>query len=243
MATTVCLAVIADSPARLIVGTYEATTGLLSLLFGSGQPKRDAGMIEAWDFDADLGVLRVVPAPGSTAQERQIPLSCLVNLSWGFRLSGTGSRDDMDDSHFEVRLFFDDGGRPSFLNLPGSADFLCAWSGQARTMQSRLRAFLKPLCPRLEGTTLETLVSFWRNPAAGLKSIQDMAETRLAALDNLVRPPEPSGLAHPELAATPDPAAPARELLTRLQSALGHLSQVAAEQQKKRIESRGQRGE
>jgi hypothetical protein len=236
MATNVCLTIIADSPARLVVGTYPAYLGLL---FGSDQPNRAAGMIEAWDFDGDAGVLRVVPAPGPDAQERQVPLASLINLSWG-GLQETSISDEY--SHYEVRLFFDDGGRHSFLQLPGSAEYLCAWSDQAREMESRLRAFLKPLCPRLESTTLEALVKFWRNPVEGLKSIQERVGTRLAALDDLSRPPESRGPGGPELDEKPDPAAPARELLTQLQSALGHLSEAAADQQQKRAESGGQPG-
>jgi hypothetical protein len=242
MATPVCLAIIAEAPARLVIGTYPAKAGLHTLLFGSGHPNRDAGMIEAWDFDGDAGVLRVVPGPGSAAQERQVPLASLINLSWGFRLQGTGYRDDADDSHFELRLFFDDGTRPGFLNLPGSDDFLCAWSDQARNVESRLRDFLKPLCPRLESTTLETLVAFWRDPAAGLKSIRERVGTRLAALDKLMPPPALSGPGRLEVEEQPDPAAPARELLMQLHSAVGRLSEVAAEQHKKRAESSGHGG-
>jgi hypothetical protein len=242
MPTTVCLAIIADAPARLVVGTYPAKASFLTFLLGSGQPNRAAGMIEAWDFDGGAGVLRVVPAPGRAAHERQVPLASLINLSWGFRLRGAGSWDDPDDSHFEVRLFFDDGGRPGFLTLPGSADGLCAWSDQARCLEGCLRAFLKPLCPRLEGTTLEALVTFWRDPAAGIKSIQERVGTRLAALDNLIRPPELAAPGPPELDEKPDPAAPARELLTQLQSALGQLSEVAAGRHKERSESGAQLG-
>jgi hypothetical protein len=193
-------------------------------------------MIEAWDFDGDAGVLRVVPAAGRAAQERQVPLASLINLSWGFRLQGTEFRDDVDDSHFELRLFLDDGARPSFFTLPGSADLLCAWSDQARAMESRLRAFLKPLCPRLEGTTLETLVAFCRDPVAGITSIQERVETRLAGLDTVTRPPALSGPGRPELAEQPELVAPARDLLMQLHSALGQLREVAAEQQKKRVE-------
>jgi hypothetical protein len=199
-------------------------------------------MIEAWDFDADAGVLRVVPAPGRDAPERQVPLASLINLTWGFRLQGTDFREDADDSHFAVRLFFDDGGRPGFLTLPGSAAFLCAWSDQARDMESQLRAFLKPLCPRLESTTLETLVQFWQDPVAGIESIQERVGTRLAALDNLIPSPESSGPGRPEQEAKPDSAAPARELLTQLQSVLGRLREAAADQHQKRAESGGQRG-
>ncbi|HEV3260257.1 MAG TPA: hypothetical protein VG013_25600 [Gemmataceae bacterium] len=237
MATNVCLAIIADSPARLVVGTYPAHLGLL---FGSDQPNRAAGMIEAWDFDRDAGVLRVVPAPGPDAQERQVPLASLINLSWGSNSPWGSSWDEQ--LFFQVSLFFDDGGRHSFLNLPGSADFLCAWSDQAREMEHRLRALLKPLCPRLESTTLETLVKFWRDPVEGIKSLQERVGTRLAALDNLSRPPESSGASPPELDEVPGPAAPARELLTQLQSALGQLSEAAADRQKKRAEAGGQLG-
>src|SRR5262249_57938211 len=102
---------------------------------------------------------------------------------------------------------------------------------------------LKPLCPRLESTTWETMVKFWKNPADGFKSIQARVGTRLAALDSLIPTPR---LSEPgrrdELAETPDPAAPARELLTQLQSALGQLSAVAAAHQKKRAESGSQLG-
>jgi hypothetical protein len=197
-------------------------------------------MIEAWDFDGDAGVLRVVPAPGRDAQERQVPLASLINLSWG------GVREDnLPDEYryYEVNLFFDDGGRHSYLHLPGSDDYVCSWSDQARDMERRLRAFLKPLCPRLESTTWESLVKFWKNPAEGFKSIQERVGTRLAALDNLIPTPKLSGRGRPEeLAENPDPAASARELLTQLQSALGQLSAVAAAQQKKRAESGGQLG-
>jgi hypothetical protein len=198
-------------------------------------------MIEAWDFDADAGVLRVVPASGGEAQERQVPLPSLINLSWG-GVQETSISDEYQD--YELRLFFEDGGRHNFLHLPGSADFLCAWSDQAREMERRLRAFLKPLCPRLESTTLETLVKFWQNPVEGIQSIQERVGTRLAALDNLIPPSQISGPGRPEeLAEGPDPAAPARELLTQLQSALGRLVEVAAEQQKHRTESGGQLGQ
>jgi hypothetical protein len=225
MATNVCLAIIADSPSRLVVGTYPASW---SLLHGSDQPNRAAGLIEAWDFDGSAGVLRVVPAAGPAAQERQIPLASLIDLSWG-GLHET--RFTEEHWHYELRLFFDDG-RPGFLQLPGSAHFLCASADQARRMASRLRAFLKPLCSRLESSTLETLGDFWRNPAAGIKSIQERVGTRLAALDKLIPPPERPDSDHPELVEKPDPAAPARELLTQLQSALGWLGEAAADQQK-----------
>jgi len=102
-----------------------------------------------------------------------------------------------------------------------------------------LRAFLKPLCPRLESTTFEALVKFWQDPGEGLKSIQERVGTRLTALG---QPPASAGPGPPEFDEKPDPAAPARELLAQLHSALGHLSQAAADQQKKRAESGNQLG-
>jgi hypothetical protein len=167
----------------------------------------------------------------------QVPLASLVNLTWG----GVHETRVLDeDCHYEVRLFFDDNGRPTFLNLPGSADYRCAFSEQVRQLESRLRAFLKPLCPRLESTTLEALAQFWRDPVGGLGSIQQRVQTRLAALDHLSRPFATPGTGPAEPGPTPDPSAPAREMLTQLHAALGRLSEAAAEQQRKRAESGGQ---
>jgi hypothetical protein len=238
MATDVCLAVVADEPSRFIVGTFPAASGLDNLLWGAERFDRSAEPLETWDFDGHAGVLRVVTAAGSAAPVRQVPLASLVNLTWG----GVHETSVLDEHfHYEVRLFFDDKGRPTFLNLPGSADYLCAFSGQARQLESRLRAFLKPRCPRLESTTLEELARFWRDPAGGLQSIQQRVQTRLAALDRLSPPPATPGPAPAEPHPTPDPSAPAREMLTQLHAALGRLSEAAAGQQRKRAESGGQR--
>ena len=164
-------------------------------------------------------------------------LASLVNLTWG----GVHETRVLDeDFHYEVRLFFVDNGRPTFLNLPGSADYLCAVSGQARQVESRLRAFLKPLCPRLESTTLEELARFWQDPVGGLQSIQERVQTRLAALDHLSPPSATPGAGIPaELDPRIEPSATGREMLTQLQAALGRLSEAAAEQQRKRAESGG----
>jgi hypothetical protein len=237
MVKYVCLKVIADEPSRFIVGTNPAATGLRKLIWGSDRISPSAQMIEAWDFDGDGGLLRVHSAPECAVQERSLPLASLVNLSWGVVREASFSDED---SHYEVRLFFDDSGRPDFLHLPGSTHYLCAFSDQARKIESRLRGFLKPLCPRLENTTWEELVKFWKSPAAGFESLQGTVQTRLTALDSLFPPPESSGSGPPELDQTPNPAAPARELLTQLHSALGRLSQMASEQQRKRAESSGQ---
>ena len=237
MATDVCLAVVADEPSRFIVGTFRAASGLDKLLWGEGRFDRSAGPIETWDFDGDAGVLRAVTAAGPAAPVRQVPLASLVNLTWG-GVHETSVSDE--DFHYEVRLFFDDNGRPTFLNLPGSANYLCASSDQARQLESRLRAFLKPLCPRLESTTLEALAKFWRNPVGGLQSIQQRVQTRLAALDHLSPPSATPATGPAEPGPTPDPSAPAREMLTQLHAALGRLSEAASEQQRKRAEPGGQ---
>src|SRR5262249_33550396 len=155
-------------------GTFPAASGWDKLLWGADRFDRSAEPIETWDFDGAAGVLRVVPAAGSAAPVRQVPLASLVNLTWG----GAHETSVSDEHfHYEARLFFDDHGRPTFHNLPGSADYLCAFSDQARHLQSRLRAFLRPLCPRLESTTLEALAKFWRDPVGGLQSIQQRVQT------------------------------------------------------------------
>jgi hypothetical protein len=66
--------------------------------------------------------------------------------------------------------------------------------------------------------------------------------TRLAAFENTGVPAASPDPGPSELAERPDPAAPARELLTQLQSALGQLGKAAAEQQAKRAESGSQPG-
>ena len=237
MATDVCLAVVADESSRFVVGTFRAASGLDKLLWGEGRFDRSAEPIETWDFDGDAGVLRARTAAGPAAPVRQVPLASLVNLTWG----GVHETTVLDEHfHYEVRLFFDDNGRPTFLNLPGSADYLCAFSEQARRLESRLRAFLKPLCPRLESTTLEALAKFWRDPVGGLQSIQQRVQTRLTALDHLSPPAATPGPAPAEPGPTPDPSAPAREMLTQLHAALGRLSEAAAEQQRQRAEPGGQ---
>jgi hypothetical protein len=237
MPTDVGLAVIADESSRFVVGTFPAARGLDKFLWGAEQVDRSAEPIEGWDFDGNAGVLRVMAAAGSATPGAQVPLASLVNLTWG----GVNESRVADEwCHYEVRLFFDDNGRSTFVNLPGSADCRCASSEQARRLASRLREFLKPLCPRLEASTLEELAKFWRDPAAGLRSIQQRVETRLAALDHISPPsatPDP-GLAEP--GPTADPSAPAREMLTQLHAALGKLSEAAAGQQRQRAESGGQ---
>jgi hypothetical protein len=238
MATNVCLAVISDEASRFVVGTYPAVTGLNKLLWGSAQINRSADMIEGWDFDGGAGVLRVAAPAGSATPVREIPLSLLVNLTWG----GVRETSFSDEYfHYEVRLFFDDGGQPTFLSLPGSANYLCDSSDQAREIERRLRAFLKPLCPRLESTTLEELAKFWHNPVAGLQSLQQRVHTRMAVLDSLSGHSAMPDTAQSEMEQKPDPTASAREMLTQLHSALGRLGEAAAEQQQKRAESGGQR--
>jgi hypothetical protein len=237
MATDICLVVVADEPSRFIVGTFPTARGLDRLLWSADRFDRSAEPIETWDFDGEAGVLRVVTAARAAAPVRQVPLASLVNLTWG----GVHETTVLDEHfHYEVRLFFDDNGRPTFLNLPGSADYLCASTEQARQLESRLRAFLKPLCPRLESTTLEELAKFWRDPVGGLQSIQQRVQTRLATLDHLCPPSATPGTGSTDPDPTPDPAAPARVMLTQLHAALGQLTEAAAEQQRKRAESGGQ---
>jgi hypothetical protein len=108
-------------------------------------------------------------------------------------------------------------------------------------VESRLRAFLKPLCPRLESTTLEELAKFWQDPVGGLQSIQERLQTRLAALDHVSPPSATPGAGSPSELDPLEPSATGREMLTQLHTALGRLSEAAAEQQRKRAEPGGQR--
>jgi hypothetical protein len=150
------------------VATYPAVAGLRKFLWGSAKPNFAAGLIEAWDCDRDAGVLRVVAVPGSAAPDRQIPLASLTVLSWQGVEETSFSGEYF---HYDIGLFFDDGGRTGILHLPGSNAYLCASADQTREVVSRLRAFLKPVCLRLEGSALETMGKVLRNPTEGFKAV------------------------------------------------------------------------
>jgi hypothetical protein len=183
------------------------------------------GRIEEWDFDRDAGVLRVAPAPGSDASGRQFPLASLTRLTWG-GLEETSGPDGY--SNYDVTLVFDDGAHNRILSLPGSSDYLCGSLDQARTVESRLRAFLKPVCPRLETSALEDLATAWHNPIEALELLQGKMGRLLADLDRTAGPAKPTAPHGEEPGQPADPTEPVRELVTQAHGALGSVLEAAA---------------
>jgi hypothetical protein len=225
MAINVCFSFIMDTPSRLVVGTYPAAAGIDKFLWGSAKPNLAAGMIEGWEFDRDAGVLRIASAPGSVAPSQEFPLESLTRLTWGGRDAGGISGEYSD---YDVTLCFDDGTRNRVLALPGSSDYLCASLSQTREVESRLRAFLKPLCPRLETTALEDMGTFLRNPVEGLASIEGKMGRLLADLERTAGAPRATASDGEEPASAADPTAPVRELVAKAHEALGRVREAAA---------------
>ena len=228
MPINVCLAIVADTPTRLVVGVYPPATGVRSLLGGTRKPDLQCQMLEGWDFDCDAGVIRFAPSPTSAWPDHEVPLASLTRLTW------CGVQDanfSGEYYHYALSLRFEHEGHGRLISLPGSDEYLCASRAQVQEIASRLHAFLKPVCPGLETTGLEDMIQVLRNPAEGFRSIQGKMATLLADLNDMAPPPHPADPAAPAALPAADPQAPMRELITRAHEALGRLSDVAAARQ------------
>jgi hypothetical protein len=185
-------------------------------------------MLEGWDFDCDAGVVRFAPAPGSAWPDREVPLASVTRLTW----CGVQQTKFSDEYyHYDLTLRFEDEGHGRLISLPGSPEYLCPSRAQVQEIASRLHAFLKPICPRLETTGLEDMIQVLRNPAEGFKSIQGKMATLLADLNDMAPSPQPADPAAPAALPAADPQAPMRELITQAHEALGRLSDAAAARQ------------
>jgi hypothetical protein len=151
----VTVAVVGDTPTRFVLGTYPAKGGIRKFLLGSSLPDRSVPPIEAWDFDWTAGVLTVLPPEGTPNGQKpaEIPLAAITRLGWG-GIAETSGSDGFSD--FEIFLWYD---KFQSVSLPSSYAYRSN-RDDLRTQASRLRAFLKPLCPQLEGTLLEQLGGF-----------------------------------------------------------------------------------
>jgi hypothetical protein len=224
MPINVCLAIVRDAPTRLIVGTYPPEVG--GFPWASAKPDRSCPVIESWDFDCDAGVVRVSSAYGSAASDRQIPLVSFFRLTWG-GVPETPSSDEY--SHYDLTLCFDEENHSRFVSIPSSSDYLCASQSQIREVVSRVRAFLKPVCPGLEPSAVEDLVTVLRDPAEGFRSIQSKMGRLLADLEDTHRLAQ-SDSGNAQLTQTADANKQVRDL-AKAYDALGHISTVAATRQ------------
>jgi hypothetical protein len=225
MGINVSLTIITDTPSRLVVGTCRPAGGIIRFLGDSARPDLPPDMIEGWDFDCTAGVLRVVPVPGSAATEQQFPLESLTRLTWGGLEETMGSEGYC---HYDVSLVLDDGRQNRILSLPGSSDYLCGSLNQAREVERRLRAFLKPVCPRLETSTLEDLAKAWDNPIEALALLQGKMGRLLADMDRTTGPSRPIASHAEEPGQPADPTESVRELVTQLHAGLGNVLEAAA---------------
>jgi hypothetical protein len=151
----VAVAVVGGTPSRMVLGTFPATGGMRRFLLGSSRPDRSRPPIEAWDFDCEAGVLTVL-APGGSPNgptPTQISLAAITRVGWG-GIEQTSGSDGFTDFH--LFLFHD---KFQSISLPSSYSYRSD-RDDLRSLASTLRAFLKPVCPQLEGTLLEQLGGF-----------------------------------------------------------------------------------
>jgi hypothetical protein len=153
----VTVAVVADTPSRLVLGTFPATGGMHKFLLGSALPDRSMPPIEAWDFDCEAGVLTILPPEGTPTDKTPAPitLAAITRLGWNGVEETSGSDGYRD---FQLFVFHD---QFQSVTLPSSSAYRSD-RDELRALASRLRAFLKPVCPLLEGTLLEQLGGFIR---------------------------------------------------------------------------------
>jgi hypothetical protein len=146
MATNVSLVVLMNASSKFVLATVPETHGWLRAW---RKPQVDPPL-ESWDFDLHAGTVVVTSATGSV----EVPLPSLTRL----RFAGVEATATDGYCDYELQLSYDDGsplGRG--VTLPSSNDFRARRPNEVRSAQRRLRAFLKPSCPKLEGTMVEEL--------------------------------------------------------------------------------------
>ena len=150
MPINVSLVVSTNTSSRFVLATVPETHGWLRAW---RKPQADAPL-ESWDFDVDAGTLVVTSATDLGTESLEVPLAALTRL----RFAGVEATALDGYCDYELQLFYDDG-TPlgKMITLPSSTRFRARRPNEVRSAQSRLRAFLKPSCPKLEGTVLEEL--------------------------------------------------------------------------------------
>jgi hypothetical protein len=150
MATNVSLVVLTNTPSRFVLATLPEIHGWLRAW---RKPQVDTPL-ESWDCDLDTGTLVVT----SVTESVEVPLAALIRL----RFAGVEATASDSYCDYEVQLSYDDGsplGR--MVTLPSSTRFRARRQNEVRSAQSRLRAFLRPVCPKLEPTVLEEVWSWF----------------------------------------------------------------------------------
>jgi hypothetical protein len=178
MATNVSITVLTTTSSRFVLATVPETHGWLRAW---RKPQADAPL-ESWDFDVDAGTLVVT----SATESLEVPLASLTRL----RFAGVEATALDDYCDYELQLFYDDGsplGR--MVKLPSSTHCRARRPNEVRSALARLRAFLKPSCPKLEGTFFEELGKWFT--MGHQQRLQHMGETLAKVQSALARGGQP----------------------------------------------------
>jgi hypothetical protein len=188
MPTNVSLVVFTNMSSRFVLATVPEIHGLLRLW---RKPQADAAL-ETWDFDLDAGTLVATSETDHGAEGLEVPLAAITRLRFA------GVEETSSDSYcdYELQLFYDDGsplGR--MVKLPSTTRYRARRPNELRSALSRLRAFLKPACPKLEGTVLEELGNwFTMGHQQRLQRMQETIGKVQSALEAVSQDPQTPGM-------------------------------------------------
>jgi hypothetical protein len=129
---------------------------------------------------------------GAQPESLEVPLAALTRL----RFAGVEATASDSYCDYQLQLFHDDGsplGR--MVTLPSSTHFRARRPKEVRSSLAQLRAFLKPACPKLEGTFFEELARWFT--MGHQQRLQLMGETLgklQAALEVISQGPHTPGM-------------------------------------------------
>jgi hypothetical protein len=197
MATNVSLAVLHHTPSRFVLATVPEAPGFWQQVWGEPLADCSPAPLESWIFDRDAGTLVVTSVEDLRAQPQslELPLAALTRL----RLAGVETTASDSYCDYQLQLFYDDGSQlGSMVTLPCSTHFCEKRPNEARSALAQLRAFLKPACPKLEGTFLEELGRwFTMGHPQRLQLMQERLGQLQTALEAISQGPQAPGMEVP----------------------------------------------
>jgi hypothetical protein len=128
----------------------------------------------------------------SVAESVEVPLPSLTRL----RFAGVEATALDGYCDYQLQLFHDNGSPlGSMVTLPSSTHFRARRPNEVRSAQSRLRAFLKPACPKLEGTVFEELGKwFTMGHQQRLQRMGELVGKLQAGLEAISQHPQTPGM-------------------------------------------------
>jgi hypothetical protein len=188
MATNVSLAILAHRPSRFVFATVPETQGFWQKVWGKPLADRSSAPLESWDFDCDAGTLVVT----SVTESLEVPLAALTRL----RFAGVEATASDSYCDYQLQLFHDNGSPlGSMVTLPSSTHFRAKRPNEVRSALARLRAFVKPSCPKLEGTVFEEVVRwFTMGHQQRVQRMGELVGKLQAALEVMSQHPQTPGM-------------------------------------------------